>query len=106
MGNANARATADAFFAIFGMRRAEPTPVPPTVRGIRCPTCADVVWSRHCHDWRACKCGACFVDGGRNYLRVGGKPMPEVVTVCTATGAVVEDVTEGDGNEAESCVVL
>lgn len=41
------------------------------VKGIECPECGDRVWSRHRHDWRKCKCGAVFVDGGRDYLRVG-----------------------------------
>ena len=90
MSNANARATADAFFAIFGIPAVETPAPPPTVTGIRCPTCSDVVWSRHRHDWRACSCGASFVDGGRDYLRYGGEPMPEVVTVCTATNTVAE----------------
>lgn len=79
---------------IIPMRTSVTTPV--TVQGIRCPLCSDVVWSRHRHDWRACGCGAAFVDGGRDYLRCGGDPMPEVVTIDTASGEVVEDVTEGD----------
>jgi hypothetical protein len=40
--------------------------------GIRCKACKDVVVSKHRHDFVHCKCGACFVDGGRDYLRYGG----------------------------------
>lgn len=43
-----------------------------TVKGIRCPTCKDTVWSRGQHDMRYCRCGGSFIDGGRDYLRAGG----------------------------------
>ena len=52
------------------------------VTGIRCAACKDEIWSRHGHDFRYCKCGNTFVDGGRNYLRYGYEPgaeRPEVV---------------------------
>lgn len=41
------------------------------VTGIECPKCKDQIWSRHRHDCRSCKCGYCYIDGGRDYLRVG-----------------------------------
>ena len=47
------------------------------VQALRCPSCLDVVWSRHRHDWRTCSCydidldRGCFIDGGRDYLRYG-----------------------------------
>jgi ribosomal protein S27AE len=41
------------------------------VTGIQCPRCSDVIVSEHRHDWRTCKCGLVFVDGGRDYLRCG-----------------------------------
>jgi len=39
---------------------------------IKCLECGDVIESLHRHDWAKCSCGACFVDGGREYLRSGG----------------------------------
>jgi hypothetical protein len=39
---------------------------------IRCLKCNDVIESKHVHDFKKCKCGACFIDGGDNYTRVGG----------------------------------
>jgi hypothetical protein len=42
------------------------------VKGIQCPKCDDRIWSRGQHHLRKCKCGASFVDGGREYLRIGG----------------------------------
>lgn len=41
------------------------------VHGILCPMCGDELWSRHRHDFRRCKCRYCYVDGGRDYLRMG-----------------------------------
>lgn len=38
---------------------------------IRCKICGDIIESKHRHDFVRCKCGACFVDGGHDYLRRG-----------------------------------
>lgn len=39
---------------------------------IRCLKCKDIIESKHVHDYVTCKCGACSVDGGHDYLkRVG-----------------------------------
>ena len=43
------------------------------VNKIRCKKCEDIIESVHRHDFRFCKCGAVFVDGGKDYLRRGGK---------------------------------
>ena len=44
---------------------------------IRCRHCGDVIESKSVHDFRQCSCGACFVDGGCEYLRRGYKTSPE-----------------------------
>ena len=36
---------------------------------IRCNVCGEEIESRHVHDFVTCRCGACSVDGGREYLR-------------------------------------
>ena len=36
---------------------------------IRCNICGDEIESKHRHDYVRCKCGACAVDGGHDYLR-------------------------------------
>ena len=41
---------------------------------IRCNICGDEIESRHCHDYRICRCGACGVDGGDLYLKRVGYP--------------------------------
>lgn len=39
---------------------------------ILCKKCNYVLTSRSRHDYVQCKCGACFLDGGRDYMRIGG----------------------------------
>ena len=39
---------------------------------IRCLKCNDIIESLSVHDKKVCKCGACFIDGGNEYTRVGG----------------------------------
>lgn len=36
---------------------------------IQCKLCGEVIESKHKHDYVECKCGACAVDGGHEYLR-------------------------------------
>ena len=38
---------------------------------IRCKACDDIIESTHRHDFKYCKCGSVFVDGGRDYCRYG-----------------------------------
>ena len=38
---------------------------------IKCLKCNDIIESKSEHDFKKCKCGACFIDGGKNY-RIGG----------------------------------
>jgi len=38
---------------------------------IRCKKCGDVIESESVHDFKWCKCGTVFVDGGHDYLRRG-----------------------------------
>lgn len=66
-----------------------------SVTGVQCHKCGDAIRSRSVHDWRTCKCGATFVDGGRDYLRYGTTKeceMPKVVRIDPATGAVLRAV--------------
>lgn len=38
---------------------------------IRCNTCGDTIESTSRNDFKYCKCGRVFVDGGHDYLRRG-----------------------------------
>ncbi len=37
----------------------------------KCLICEDVVFSASRHDFKSCKCGNIFVDGGMDYIRHG-----------------------------------
>ena len=39
---------------------------------IKCLKCYDIIESKHIHDLKYCTCGACFIDGGDKYTRIGG----------------------------------
>ena len=41
---------------------------------IRCRKCGEMIESETVHDFRVCSCGACAVDGGKDYLRRCGSP--------------------------------
>ena len=43
---------------------------------IRCKHCDDIITSYHVHDFKYCKCGKVFVDGGNEYLRFGFPQSP------------------------------
>ena len=38
---------------------------------LKCKNCLDTIESKFRHDFRHCKCGNCFVDGGKDYIRHG-----------------------------------
>lgn len=44
----------------------------------RCKLCGDHIESTHRHDFRSCKCGEIFVDGGKAYLRRGAKDLNSI----------------------------
>ena len=44
------------------------------ITGIICPLCKSLIYSLSHHDFRYCKCEAVFIDGGREYTRVGHLP--------------------------------
>ena len=38
---------------------------------VRCKKCNDIIESKHNYDFRYCKCGSIFVDGGKVYQKFG-----------------------------------
>jgi hypothetical protein len=38
---------------------------------MQCGKCEEVIQSQNRHDFRRCKCGEVFVDGGNDYARYG-----------------------------------
>lgn len=52
---------------------------------VRCKRCGEVIESRPAHEFIMCSCGACGVDGGRDYLRrLGDKEAYEELSECSA----------------------
>lgn len=39
---------------------------------IRCKKCGDIIESKSVHDFQQCSCGSAYVDGGHEYIRIGG----------------------------------
>ena len=41
---------------------------------IKCKKCGDIIESKSVHDFQMCSCKSCYVDGGHEYIRIGGNP--------------------------------
>ena len=65
---------------------------------IQCKLCGDIIESTYCHDYVECKCGACVVDGGHQYLRRGFKE-EDMVVIADAIKAAVIDKDEEKAKE-------
>ena len=48
--------------------------------GIHCRECGDDIYSNSRHDFVTCSCEAWYVDGGFDYLRIGGNGEYQLVT--------------------------
>jgi hypothetical protein len=59
-----------------------------TRNAIKCKACLDVIESTHRHDFKYCKCGSVFVDGGLDYCRYGfpKSPMEDWIEFLTEYG--------------------
>lgn len=43
---------------------------------IQCAHCGDIIESKHTHDFKWCKCGTVYIDGGFSYTRIGFRNSP------------------------------
>ncbi len=43
-------------------------------KGIECPVCLERMFSWHVHDFKFCKGGHVFIDGGDEYMRCSWTP--------------------------------
>lgn len=57
----------------------------------KCNICGDIIESKHVHDFKYCKCGRIFVDGGHAYLRRGFKEDGDFTDL-----SITEEVEEND----------
>ena len=60
-----------------------------------CALCHQVLISMHAHDFRACGCGAAFVDGGANYIRRGGDLIDHTVVLVDGKLRFLRDIEDG-----------
>jgi hypothetical protein len=48
---------------------------------VRCQRCGSVIESKFRHDFVYCKCKTVFVDGGKDYLRIGAPSEKDFVVL-------------------------
>jgi hypothetical protein len=41
---------------------------------LHCLKCDEIIYSLYRHNDRQCHCGACMIDGGKNYTHISGNP--------------------------------
>jgi len=46
---------------------------------IKCKKCGDIIQSLYRHDYKSCKCGEIFIDGGNDYLRCGANDLENII---------------------------
>ena len=56
----------------------------------KCKKCGEVIESRYLHDFKYCRCGEIFVDGGFDYIRRGGKNLSNIEDL-----SIVDSTDEG-----------
>lgn len=52
-----------------------------TETGVKCLECNDEIYSEYRHDYRTCRCGKAFIDGGSDYLRYGAENLDRIKAV-------------------------
>jgi hypothetical protein len=45
----------------------------------QCASCLDIIESTSRHNFVSCGCGAIFTDGGKSYIRRGGKDLANII---------------------------
>ena len=82
----------------------------------RCLVCSTSIESKHRHDFVSCRCGAIFIDGGRDYLRRGGDmsvlqeesitaPVETRTHVLENSGQIVRNVHHSKMCEGGPCTI-
>ena len=71
-------------FLRYNMRRI-------TKNAIQCKLCGDIIESTDRHQYLTCKCGACAVDGGHDYLRRSFKDKDCYIELSEAVEAITEE---------------
>ena len=61
----------------------------------KCKLCGDIIESVYRHDFKWCSCHSIFVDGGKDYIRRGGK-IENIIEMCEEVEHVAKKTTETD----------
>lgn len=63
---------------------------------IRCKICGDVIESTSRHDFKWCKCKACAVNGGHDYLKRAWDPyaFPGKMPIDVTMDDIIEELSE------------
>jgi len=48
----------------------------------QCKQCSDIIESKYRHDFKKCKCGSIFIDGGIDYVRIGYNKEEDYINLC------------------------
>lgn len=71
----------------------------------KCARCDDVIESKTGHDFKQCKCGAIFTDGGLEYIRRGGESLNLIIDMSEYRPAtkreLLDEVTKAKKRSAE-----
>ena len=68
---------------------------------IRCLKCNDIIESKDLHDCVSCKCGACSIDGGHQYTRIGGDAYYINIVFEDGTERILDNNTTQEKNNGE-----
>lgn len=52
---------------------------------VRCKKCGDILESKSVHDFKQCRCESVFTDGGKDYIRRGGKNLSDIEDLSLTT---------------------
>lgn len=79
---------------------------------IRCKVCGEILESKHRHDWVCCSCfkesggtRGVFVDGGCDYVRIGGDPN-DWENLCETRPYTEEEIAEEERRRDEQYKLL
>jgi hypothetical protein len=61
---------------------------------VRCKKCNQTIQSKYTHDFVSCSCGAIFVDGGSDYLRLGWSGIGKLEDELEILGPLAEEVPD------------
>lgn len=59
---------------------------------LQCLECGDIIESKHRHDFVMCKCGSAFLDGGKEYVRYGGKDLSQMKVMTTQRNKYAHEI--------------